>query len=257
MTVADQPPVHAHQDAKTVWRLRLGVGMLGISLPVLLIAWNWFAGDKVVVPESMSGSYYTSARNLFVGLLCALGVFLILYRHTKRQDVCTWFAGLFAVVVAFAPTAPSPPQVEPGWVSYLHHGAAGALIFTLGLFCFIVFAHETRRSSAQPRSQAGHLRSWVTGALDDFNRDSWSRLYLICGFTVTVSGFLALITGIWPASWSTGWPSLFLFEAIAVAAFGVAWTAAGWKMRADHNLGPAVPADFHDAEPGTYQAYTP
>jgi hypothetical protein len=33
----------------------------------MLIAWTWIAGDKTIVPTSMSGSYYTSARNLFVG----------------------------------------------------------------------------------------------------------------------------------------------------------------------------------------------
>ena len=79
-------------------------------LPLALIFFNWITGDKVVVPSSMSGSYYTSTRNLFVGSLCALGVFLIGYRHTRRQDVCTSFAGLCALAVAFAPTAPAPPR---------------------------------------------------------------------------------------------------------------------------------------------------
>jgi hypothetical protein len=65
----------------------------------------------------MSGSYYTSTRNLFVGALCALGVFLIGYRHTERQNRCTWFAGACALVVAFAPTAPKPPMTEPAWAS--------------------------------------------------------------------------------------------------------------------------------------------
>jgi hypothetical protein len=35
--------------------LRLGVGVIGILLPIVLIAGNWVAGDKVIVPTSMSG----------------------------------------------------------------------------------------------------------------------------------------------------------------------------------------------------------
>ena len=100
----------------------------------------------------MSGSYYTSTRNLFVGSLCALGVFLIGYRHTRRQDACTTFAGLCALAVAFAPTAPAPPQTEPAWINYLHHAAAIALIFTLGLFCWVVFAAYAHPATAQPQS---------------------------------------------------------------------------------------------------------
>lgn len=136
MTVQDPARVSAQihgQDHKTVWRLRLGVGIVGIVLPIALIAFNWIAGDKKIVPTSMSGSYYTSARNVFVGAVCALGVFLIFYRHTKAQDRSTWFAGLFAVLVALAPTAPAPPKTEPLWINVLHHGAAGLLIFTRAL----------------------------------------------------------------------------------------------------------------------------
>jgi hypothetical protein len=40
-------------------------------------------------------------------------------------------------------------------------------------------------------------------------------------------GGLALYTGVWPTGWSTGWPSLYLFEAVAVFAFGFAWIIAG------------------------------
>src|SRR5258708_19730999 len=46
--------------------------------------------------------------------------------------------GAFALLVASAPTAPAPPATEPQWVNYLHHAAAGALILTLGVFCFVL-----------------------------------------------------------------------------------------------------------------------
>jgi hypothetical protein len=227
-------PVSGSQDVRTVKLLRLGVGVIGCLLPLALIFFNWIAGDKAVVPSSMSGSYYTSTRNLFVGSLCALGVFLIGYRHTRRQDACTTFAGLCALAVAFAPTAPAPPQTEPAWINYLHHAAAIALIFTLGLFCWVVFAAYAHPATAQPQSGMDRVRSWLRGlrawlasAWESLERPRRSTIYFSCGFLVFVSGALALYTGIWPTGWSTGWPSLYLFEAVAVFAFGFAWIIAG------------------------------
>jgi hypothetical protein len=221
------PQIPGGQDARTVRLLRLGVGVIGSVLPAALIAGNWIMGGKVIVPSSMSGSYYTSTRNLFVGALCALGVFLIGYRHTERQNRCTWFAGVCALLVAFAPTSPPRPQTEPAWINYLHHAAAAGLISTLGLFCWIVFAGYARSGTAPAGSAAGRFRVLLTRAGDILERGRVSGLYLACGCLVFVSGGLALYTGLWPTSWSTGWQSCYLFEAVAVFAFGIAWITAG------------------------------
>ena len=212
--------IPGNQDARAVKDLRLGVGVIGALLPIMLIAWNGIAGDKTIVPTSMSGSYYTSARNLFVGSLCALGVFLILYRHTTLQNLCTWCAGAFALLVAFAPTAPAPPATEPQWVNYLHHAAAGALILTLGVFCFVL-----ERGDAAGAASLDPVES--TRYPEAPQVPSWRKvLYFTCGSLVLLSGAFALYTGVWPTSWSTGWPSLYLFEAVAVFAFGIAWITA-------------------------------
>jgi hypothetical protein len=242
--VLGQPGRPEDQDDRTVWLLRLGVGAIGFLLPIALIAGNKVLGSKVIIPSSMSGSYYTSTRNLFVGSLCALGVFLIFYRHTERQDRCTTFAGACALLVAFAPTAPAPPGTEPAWVNYLHHSAAGALIFTLGLFCLVVFTEDAGPGTTLPGSAASHFGSWVARAWDSVKKGGLDTLYLGCGLLVFISGGFALYTGIWPTDWSTGWPSLYLFEAVAVSAFGTAWIAAGLELRQETQAPAALePAD--------------
>jgi hypothetical protein len=218
------------QDAKTVKILRLSVGAIGTSLPLTLLAWNAIKGSGAIVPASMSGSYYTSARNLFVGSLCALGVFLFGYRHTKRQNHVTWFAGLCAVLVAFSPTAPASPLTEPGWVNYLHHAAAIALIGTLGLFCWVIFFATHPERTRAGSAEAGRLRGWLAGISVTLRQSAKCRIYFGAGLLVFVAGLLALYTGVWPTGWSTGWPSLYLFEAIAVCSFGVAWFAAAWDL---------------------------
>jgi len=42
--------------------LRLGVGIIGILLPIVLIVGNWIVDWKVSWPSSMSSSYYTHTR---------------------------------------------------------------------------------------------------------------------------------------------------------------------------------------------------
>jgi hypothetical protein len=229
--LAGPPNVDDGQDVKTVKILRFSVGAIGATLPLTLLAWNAIKGSGTVVPASMSGTYYTSARNLFVGSLCALGVFLIGYRHTLRQNLCTWFAGICAVLVAFSPTAPARPLTEPDWVNYLHHAAAIALIGTLGLFCWVIFfaAHPDRVQHGDS-PEAGRLRDWLAGIRATLRQSAQCRIYFAAGLLVFVAGLLAMYTGIWPTSWSTGWPSLYLFEGIAVFSFGVAWIAAAWDL---------------------------
>ncbi len=132
---------------------------------------------------------------------------------TQTSDmVLSWCAGLFALLVAFAPTAPAPPATEPQWVNYLHHAAAGALIFTLGVFCLVLERGDTAgAANLDPAEPAGYSTQPQV--------PSWRKiLYFTCGGLVLLSGALALYTGIWPTSWSTGWSSLYLFEAVAVFA---------------------------------------
>lgn len=217
------------QDDRTVRLLRMGIGAIGILLPAALIAGNALLDSKTIIPSSMSGSYYTSTRNLFVGSLCAIGVFLICYRRSRRQDFCTTFAGLCALAVAFSPTAPPLPGKEPAWVNYLHHVAAGALILTLGLFCWVVFADYDKAKTGPGASVADRIKAWWASAWQILKAGGPKRIYVISGSVVFLAGLLALYTGVWPAAWSTGWPSLYLFEAVAVVAFGAAWFRAGMR----------------------------
>ena len=224
-TFADLPQA---QDDRTVRLLRLAIGAIGMLLPVALIAGNALLGARMIVPYSMSGSYYTPVRNLFVGSLCALGVFLICYRRSRRQDLCTTFAGACALAVAFSPTAPPLPMTEPAWVNYLHESAAGVLILTLGLFCWVVFADYDKTRLPPHPSFEDRIKAWCVSAWKALKADGGRRIYVVSGFVVFLSGSLALCTGLWPAAWSRSWPSLYLFEAVAVVAFGAAWFKAGY-----------------------------
>jgi hypothetical protein len=206
------------QDAETVRLLRLGIGAVGVFLPAGLIAVNWVrhfwhhGPGFVIIPTSMSGSYWTTARDVFVGSLCAIGVFLIGYRHTRRQDICSTAAGICALLVAFNPTAPGPGTPgEPPWVNDLHHVAAGVLLLTLGAFCFVFLAEDRHPAQEQPPGARQSLRPA-------------GLTYLTSGCAVIAAVITALITGLLGVG--SNWPLLYLLEAIAVFAFGTAWITA-------------------------------
>ncbi len=141
------------QDERTVTFLRLGVGLLGILLPPALPFGNWLAAEVTgrstddYWPGSMSASYYTDTRNIFVGALCALGVFLICYRFDRRDDRWSTAAGVFAVGVALCPTSLSGASGLQRTVGVLHLVFAGLLFVMLAMFCLYSFRNPR---STQP-----------------------------------------------------------------------------------------------------------
>jgi len=63
-------------------------------LPFVLLVGNIVISGEL--PESVSGYYYTGMRNVFVGALCVLGVFLMAYAGYNEFDRwITNLAGLF------------------------------------------------------------------------------------------------------------------------------------------------------------------
>jgi hypothetical protein len=96
--------------------LRAVIGGIVILLVPVVYIGNWLIfirhpGDCFYnphwIPGSLSGFYYTHMRNLFVGAMCAVGVFLVAYRgHDRWDDRLTNVAGLAAICIALFPTMP-------------------------------------------------------------------------------------------------------------------------------------------------------
>lgn len=95
--------------------MRWWIGAIAFLLPVVLLVWGlalddveWFT-DGIPTATSLSAYYYTSARNVFIGSLWAVGVFLVFYRgRTSSRSFWAGVAGVAAILVASIPTgAPS------------------------------------------------------------------------------------------------------------------------------------------------------
>lgn len=78
--------------------------MLLIALPVFLlittVIGGWMLGDFA---DSISANYATPLRDIFVGVLVAIGACLIVYRGKPVEDLALNVAGFYAMFVALVP----------------------------------------------------------------------------------------------------------------------------------------------------------
>ena len=197
--------------------MRRVIGRLAIILPPLLVFVEPIVFDDRPVPlGSLSAYYYSGFREVFVGFLCAIGVFLIIYKwpeRTRESRVST-FAGLAVVVVALfptgkpgakVPTTPLQDLLGEEWVERIHYAAAALFIFSLSRIS----------------------RYWWK------NRIPPRRLHRICEWVILAALALAALEGL------TGWPDY----GILIAEFAAVWAfAISWLATVEKNPKPAPPA---------------
>ena len=99
----------------TYFTQRAGMAAIAFIFPFFL----WFVGlsQGIELQDSMSAYYHkivegVSMRDWFVGFLCAIGVFLYLYKgFSNAENILLNIAGISAVGVAMVPMAwESPPK---------------------------------------------------------------------------------------------------------------------------------------------------
>lgn len=201
--------------------LRKAVGWVGTLLPVILLVANPVAlrlehSSCAWLPASVSGYYYSPVRNILVGALCALGLFLIAYVGDNLGDrVITDLAGLFALGVALVPTTPttaSPPSPACETVARLsaRQQFAGDVHAVSSVLFFLFLAWMAIRFTTN--SPQDLRRNWV---------------YRICAIVILACATAAVITNFLPSSLRPPFPWLFLYEAVGVFAFGVSWFVKG------------------------------
>jgi len=228
--------------------LRRVLGVLGMGLPFLLYL-GGLAIYGVPLLSSVSAYYHSPARDILVGTLCAIGVFLLCYRGfeplpgerlTDRR--VSFVAGLGALGVAFLPTRRTCPEEElvcavlPCRPVCGHEGACPDI--RLSSLWSDLACTENTLWALHVVATVLFLGALAVMALVNFRRTGplapspdkirRNRVYALCGTSILVFGVLA------------GWASfmdedsfyglanpVFWFEAGAVFFFGVAWFVKG------------------------------
>jgi hypothetical protein len=190
--------------------IRKAIGLLGFFLPLILWVGVWMVQHDPQVQSSVSDYYYTIMRNIFVGILCAVSLFLFAYRGYEKLDRIIGCLGcIFALGVAFFPTLPLQ-DITPAdeLIGRLHLTFAGLFFATLIFFSLFLF---TRTHANQRMTGMKKVRNTV---------------YYVCGF-IMLACVLAIGLFILLSPEDSEMNVVFWGESIALMAFGVSWLVKG------------------------------
>lgn len=212
-------------------RVRTALGILGMSLPIVLVLGGILDQPRMDVATgriepTISDFYHTTYRDIFVGTLCAIGVFLISYRGYRREkgdwiddDWLATTAGIGAFGVAFFPNEGGGANVVSmtqrligtDLTPILHYLSALVFFTSLAAFCFVKFA----RTCSMGRR----------------------KIYIACGWGIVAALILTAIAVIFKRFVGGAgkdivldYNLIFWFEALGIWAFGLSWLV---KSKAD------------------------
>jgi len=224
--------------------IRLLIGVIALSFP--LVVYLFAPG----ITPSISWSYHTHARDLFVGLLFVIGAFLVSYKghqptlqaqsigkfwnwvsrfwngaikfriweKKNEEDLVSLIGGLGAWGTALCPTA-FEVKCRPTDVTSIIHSIAAAILFsTIVYFCLGAFMSQAKKKRDKAEKD---------GLLEKRGTDPWTLrivFYTFCGWGIAVImvGSIVLVrTGSCETS-----NILFWSEAAALELFGIGWLVA-------------------------------
>jgi hypothetical protein len=210
----DRPPKggDAARYVRSYLIMRLFIGALGVALPLVLVLCDGVLFGLHPFPrDSLSAYYYSSARELFVGALCATGVFLITYKVADRtlDNTLSIVAGAAALIVALFPTGradhvqpltPLQDRLGETVVQTIHFGAAALFILSLGVICYFFGIREGARAPRPGKRSPEFWRHYhwlcaggIAAAV------TWIAITQISGEPRT-----SLLFGEWAAAWAFG-----------------------------------------------------
>jgi len=194
--------------------VRRAIGVIGILLPFVLLIGAWLI-DRVGVQASISDYYYTVMRNVFVGSMCANGVFFLSYRYARVDTVLATVIGLAAIGVALFPTTPVNPTSTEIAIGTVHFICATVFFLALAGYSYFIF---TRTDPAVPMTPQKVKRNVI---------------YRVCGVVIVVCLVLIAVLNLLPPGPVDDLQPVFWLETIASVSFGVSWLIKGETLLKD------------------------
>ena len=217
MTDAARPTSHQQLGRTFISQQRV-IGILPFFLPAFLVGWSLISGEGI--RGSLSEYYYTPVRDVFVGALCALSLFLWSYRgyhptnpELRLDPIVAKIASVAVALVALAPLRPRQDgectllQCVFGdrTTDWIHNAAAVVFLLALATLCLVLF----------PMS-----------AIEGDGSNARMVVYGVCGAVIAVVLALMVLWKFLPVDvyFALGrYKPILILETIALVAFGVAW----------------------------------
>jgi hypothetical protein len=181
---------------------RRGMSLLALTFPLVFLASSFLLG-RTEFQSSLSDYYWTQdpERNLFIGMLCFIAAYLILYRGiTWAEDRALDIAGLSAVGVALVPV-PMEGGISAHYVF--------AIIFFAGIFYVGIFMSRRTLPYLVPEK-----------------RRTFRICYLVCSTVMIGVVVIGVVLFLLPKELRdsvTEGHLLFWLEAIGIWAFSAYW----------------------------------
>jgi hypothetical protein len=202
--------------------LRVLIGVIAVLLPFVLVLVNMAIGHGF--QQSVSGYYYTTMRDTFVGSLCAIGVFLVSYDGYDLADrLITDAAGLCTICIAFLPTTPgNQPTARQVLIGDLHLTFAGAAFVLLSVMAFRFAKREPTRPGLTWWERVKHAFGFTGPG------ESGAARWELAAYRASGTVILLCIALAYPLS--TVKYSLLVLETIMLVSFGLSWFVKGRKI---------------------------
>lgn len=175
---------------------------------------------------SLSAYYYSGMRDWFVGSLCAIAVFLIIYKVFERhaENVLSTLAGLAALGIALfstgrppggsIPLTPLQDRLGESTTRLVHFISAAIFILLLGLISLFYGVREGERSQQRDDHKAR------------LSPRFWKWFHWSCALAILGALIFMAVTSI------GGWIDRHLLygESAAVFAFALSWLMKGLEL---------------------------
>jgi hypothetical protein len=206
--------------------MRRMIGILGIGLPLIVVL-GGFIQNGYILDGSISSYYYTNMRDVFVGLLCCMGLFLISYKGYHRIDHNTGnIGGILALGTAFFPTSNDNGKIIKVGIfqlndilsGYIHLTFATLFLITLAFMSIFLFT----RSGSNLLTKEKKKRNSV---------------YVICGYVIL---FSILCMVFYEAAFQNTFIAklrpILIFETLSLVSFGISWLVKGETFLKDKEI---------------------
>jgi hypothetical protein len=196
--------------------LRTSIGVIGILLP-FVVSLGKILLESPGILGSISSYYYSVMGGVFVGSLCAIGVFLWSYRgYDMRDSIAGHLAAIFAIGVALFPTAPDMgATAKQITVGYVHLAFAAALFLTFAYFALVLF----RKTNTPNPTRMKRIRNIV---------------YAVCGYAILICIALLVVLRFVPTdSPLFMYSPIFWLESLIILVFGASWFVKGEAILKD------------------------
>lgn len=208
----------------TYFNVRQSLGVIALIFPLVLLA-GGFVTEGQVLP-SISDYYFSAMRDIVVGALVAIGIFLIAYKgqqsdHRDWIDTLTGFgAGSASIGLALFPNKPHALGIETFFHAIMDDRISVAIHFlssfvfltALTVFCLRIFSRDAEKQER--------------------------RIYWFCGWAIISAGVTATFASFVRAfDWFgarlivENSNLIFWLEAIGIWAFCIAWLIKGRSER--------------------------